>query len=367
MRVLTTFTSYPTEPDDWRGRFIYDLVANLSEHPDVDLRAWGPPGPMPLETSYIASSSEAAWLSKLMSGGGIAHQLRNSPLSGLLLGLRLSAMLGRVYRRNRDVDVVHVNWASNAIPLLGTRLPAVISVLGTDFRLLRSAIVRTATRAALRGRTALIAPNAQWMVPELHSWFGNNARIRSIPFGIDSRWYEIARTKTDHHARRWLAVIRVTEKKIGPLFRWGQQYFDSGNELHLIGPMQESISIPDWVHFHGPASPDQLATDWFPDAHALISLSEHDEGRPQVLLEAMAAGIPVVASDIPAHADIIEDGNTGLLVRSQVDLRNAIETLSNPDTARRIGHAAQVYVQQNFGTWRDCAQRYVEAYREVLQ
>src|SRR3546814_16128905 len=77
--------------------------------------------------------------------------------------------------------------------------------------------------------------------------------------------------------------------------------------------MEEEVELPGWVHYHGPASPRLLADEVFPAARGLITLSQHAEGRPQVLLAAMAASLPIVASDMPAHASIRANGDTGLL------------------------------------------------------
>jgi glycosyltransferase involved in cell wall biosynthesis len=63
-------------------------------------------------------------------------------------------------------------------------------------------------------------------------------------------------------------------------------------------------------------TPRALLEEWFPQAAGLITLSQHDEGRPQVLLEAMAARLPVIASNLPAHRDLIRSGETGMLVDS---------------------------------------------------
>jgi len=51
--------------------------------------------------------------------------------------------------------------------------------------------------------------------------------------------------------------------------------------------------------YHGPVSPDNLWGKWFPLCSGLITLSHHDEGKPQVMIEAMVAGLPVIASDMP--------------------------------------------------------------------
>ncbi len=93
--------------------------------------------------------------------------------------------------------------------------------------------------------------------------------------------------------------------------------------------MQEQIEIPAWVHYHGPATPEMLCREWFPRTQGLISLSQHSEGRPQVMLEAMAAGLPIIASSLPAHEDLLRHKDTGWICRESEDLSDALLTLEN--------------------------------------
>ncbi len=79
------------------------------------------------------------------------------------------------------------------------------------------------------------------------------------------------------------------------------------------------MTLPPWIHYHGSVAPDTLIRDWYPRASAMVTLSQHDEGRPQVLLEAMASGLPVIASRIPAHADLLDSTGGGLMVESQAE------------------------------------------------
>ena len=130
--------------------------------------------------------------------------------------------------------------------------------------------------------------------------------------------------------------------------------------------MQENIPIPPWVQYHGSATPEQLANEWFPRASGLVTLSRHAEGRPQVMLEAMAAGLPIIASRMPAHADIVSDGVTGLLCDTPAGYADAQEALEDSDTRGRMRNAAREWVLREIGTWDDCAQRYVKIYRELL-
>jgi glycosyltransferase involved in cell wall biosynthesis len=130
--------------------------------------------------------------------------------------------------------------------------------------------------------------------------------------------------------------------------------------------MQERIPLPNWVEYHGPTNPQALHEQWFPSAAGLITLSTHDEGRPQVMLEAMAAGLPVVALDTDAHRDFVCHLQNGYLVSSKAELLEAIEALNCRATNLALGCAAREWIVRTIGNWDDCASKYVEAYRAVV-
>ncbi len=48
----------------------------------------------------------------------------------------------------------------------------------------------------------------------------------------------------------------------------------------------------------------------------LLTLSSHTEGMPNVILEAFAAGVPVVATAVGGTPELVEDGRSGFLVAS---------------------------------------------------
>jgi glycosyltransferase involved in cell wall biosynthesis len=159
----------------------------------------------------------------------------------------------------------------------------------------------------------------------------------------------------------------LTKGKIGTLFEWCRPVFADGRrELHLFGPMQECADIPDWIHYHGSASPESLCRDWFPSAHGLITLSQHAEGRPQVMLEAMAAGLPIIASRLPAHTDVIRDGENGWICDNAGDVGRALDSLDDIAVNTLMGERAREWVSTEMGTWDDCADRYAALYRTLL-
>lgn len=365
LNILLTASSYPKNLSDWRSVFIRHMAAAIARQKGIQVRLYAPPGTHPPGVISDIPASDMQWLGQLMDQGGIAHLLRNQPLRGLFWGIRLSAGLHQAYKRNKDCDLFHVNWLQCALFIpTSLKQPLLVTVLGSDMGLLKHRAIVARLRSVFSSRPTVIAPNAEWMESDLCQLFGDIATIQTVAFGIDSEWFNI---KRQPHAtqRKWLAIFRLTSKKIGPLLEWGENVFTGADQLHLIGPMQEQISLPSWVNFHGPSNPSALQTDWLPNAAGLITLSQHDEGRPQIMLESMAAGLPMVVSPLKAHTELLTHGNNGFLVGSAQELKQAINQLADPDTNTNMGNRARQIAQQRFGTWDDCARRYLSLYQQL--
>ncbi|NYZ17918.1 glycosyltransferase [Azospirillum sp. RWY-5-1] len=100
-----------------------------------------------------------------------------------------------------------------------------------------------------------------------------------------------------------------------------------------------------------------------PDAYRAADLfvfPSRDEGMPNVVLEAMATGLPVAATDIAGNRDLVVDGETGFLlpVDDVAALTAALERLAaNPDLRRRMGAAGRRRVVERF-SWAAVATAY---------
>lgn len=89
---------------------------------------------------------------------------------------------------------------------------------------------------------------------------------------------------------------------------------------------------------------------------------------PLKILESMAAGVPVVASDLPSVREIITDSVDGRLVRPDrpSDLARAIRLLLDyPDKAKEMGEAARAKIKRQF-TWERSMGLLSEVYRRLL-
>jgi glycosyltransferase involved in cell wall biosynthesis len=104
-------------------------------------------------------------------------------------------------------------------------------------------------------------------------------------------------------------------------------------------------------------------------ATLLVLPTRHREGMPTALLEAMRAGVPVVASRVGGVAEVVEDGRTGVLVPpgDAEALAEAIRRLFDDEAERRrLASAARRYVARHHGVeaMRD---GHLDAFSQVLE
>jgi glycosyltransferase involved in cell wall biosynthesis len=105
------------------------------------------------------------------------------------------------------------------------------------------------------------------------------------------------------------------------------------------------------------------------DASDVVVAPSRIDAFPTVLLEAMAAGVPTVATAVGGIPEIVVDGETGLLVSptaAAAGLAAALrEVLDNEDLRGRLGNAARDRYEDEF-TAAKWARRTASLYRRVL-
>jgi N,N'-diacetylbacillosaminyl-diphospho-undecaprenol alpha-1,3-N-acetylgalactosaminyltransferase len=117
-----------------------------------------------------------------------------------------------------------------------------------------------------------------------------------------------------------------------------------------------------------------LAPGWQKDVIPWLAITDifvlpsYREGTPVTVLEAMAMGLPVVATDVPGCREAVIPGETGFLVppRNVEELARAIQKLvEDPALRQRMGQAGRERVVQHFAVER-VVERYLELYAELL-
>lgn len=166
------------------------------------------------------------------------------------------------------------------------------------------------------------------------------------------------------------------QKGIGFLLQAARQLVVAGHDAQFIlvgegeceGPLRrlvEAYCLEDRVTLAGYRTdvPRVLA------ALDIFVLPSRYEGLPYTLMEAMAAGRAVVATDVAGNHDLIQDGRTGVLVPPG-DVHALTETLSRlvaaPDERERLGRAALAAARSR-PTPEQMVARVIELYLEILE
>jgi spore coat protein SA len=129
----------------------------------------------------------------------------------------------------------------------------------------------------------------------------------------------------------------------------------------LAGPLGNTVQFIPYV-------PHERIAEWFRLADTLVVPSSEREAFGLVNVEAMASGVPVVATRAGGMSEVIEHGRTGLLVPlSEIDqeLPNSIVALlQNAEYARLLGEQGRQRVLEQF-TWQHTAERLAELYQSL--
>jgi|SRR6516162_7102669 glycosyltransferase involved in cell wall biosynthesis len=129
--------------------------------------------------------------------------------------------------------------------------------------------------------------------------------------------------------------------------------------------LREDLSLGDRVCFLG----ERMDVAGCLAACDLFVLSSETEGLSLTLLEAMAAGLPIVATAVGGNREVVVEGETGLLVpaKSPQALAHAIRCLlCDPARLLRMGRAARAQVEKEFDM-RQVVVKYETLYRELLE
>jgi len=129
----------------------------------------------------------------------------------------------------------------------------------------------------------------------------------------------------------------------------------SGTDAPLViagdGPERDELqrTAPSGVKFLGAVEPDEMPA-LLARARALVLPSVWYEGAPRTIVEAYAAGVPVVASAVGALTELVDDSVTGLLVppHDSRALAAAVARLGDDGESISLGHAARLQWSERY-------------------
>lgn len=220
-----------------------------------------------------------------------------------------------------------------------------------DEKLRRAVFVRCISYFT-RSQCMIWAPTGRW------------AYLHVIHCGLDPERYTVR-----EHAGEGLHLLFVArlalEKGLPILIDAFARLRERRSRIRLtiVGAGQEQVDIEaragtlglgDHVRFTGYQTPEQVA-EWLRAADVLV-LPSLIEGVPIAAMEAMASGVPVVATRVGGLSELVEDGVSGYLVpaAAPVALAERIESLlDDPELRNRFGRAGRAKVVRDFNLARE--------------
>lgn len=201
----------------------------------------------------------------------------------------------------------------------------------------------------LRAAASVVVFTAEQRAAVMARYRLNPARVAVLPNGVHQRFF-CAAQRLLHEKPRLLFVGRLSVQKNIPLLlhaldgvseRFETTLVGDGDQGRMLRETADRLRLQN-VRFHGRADNAELR-GLYQDADVLVLPSER-EGMPLVLLEALAVGLPIVATDIPGNRDVVLPGRTGLLVppSDPAQLRRALlEVTGDAQRYQRMSEAAR--------------------------
>lgn len=396
--LLFLTQTYPRFEGDTAGPFIRDLarglvrlgdrVTVLAPHAEGVPARWEERGVEAVTFRYAPERHEVLGYGRSLEAdervkGGAAVA---APLYALGL---LRALRGQL--RARRFDLVHAHWLvpNGVIAAMARGCPLAIGLHGSDVFLAEKPGVRLAAGWALR-RSRLLTGCSPELVERVRALGFPEERSRVIPYGVDvevfspgpdrSGWRE--RLGIPEDAPLLLSVGRMATKKgFQVLMEALPEVLASVPQTHVVlgggGDLlpelqRQAPGFQGRLHLPGVVLRDVLP-DLYRAADLFVLPAVHDsrgnvDGLPNVVLEAMASGLPVVASGISGIPLAVEEGLTGLLVpeRDPAALAGALrKLLAGRELARGMGVRGRLKAEAEL-TWDAIAARYREGYAAAL-
>jgi glycosyltransferase involved in cell wall biosynthesis len=398
--VVMVTTSYPRFPGDSVGTFMEPIARSVAARGhDVHLVApWHP---------LVARGSEEQGVRfhfyryaplRALNVFGYAAAMRDdvSVRGAAFIAAPLALAAGwraaRAVARRHHATVMHGHWVipgGVTAAIAAPALPLVISLHGSDMYLAeRLAPARVAARHAF-GRAGFVTACSGDLATRAVALGADPERLEIVPYGVDVDRFRPDAT-IGSALRRELGVgdrvpLLMTAGRL--VRKKGFEYLidalaqlpgavlaiaGEGTLDHELRERARNRGVLDRVRFLG-NQPQDRVFGYFAAADIVCVPSVQDDsgnvdGLPNVMLEAMASGTPLVTTAAGGIGAVVEDGRTALVVpeRDAAALAAAAaQILADPERGRRMGAAARARVQERFG-WDRVAERFDAAYDRAL-
>ncbi len=328
-------------------------------------------------------------LQSLAYGAGMVSRLKQNWLRALQMPFFLVSFFLSALRLAGKSDLLHAYWTPSGLVALmvkGIRnVPVVVTLWGSDIYFARTPLFAGIFKWLMRKADAIVCESDSFRNQLIQLGIPTK-KISVIANGID---FEAFKPSDKTTARRRLNLPQdktiiinvgglspVKDQKI--LIEAASQIIANKPDLLLVlvgegetrkelEALVQSKGLQEQVHFTGFQKVTKIP-DWLNSADIFV-LTSVSEGNPNIILEAMSSGLPIIATAVGGIPEMIRDGEEGLLIppRSPEALAEKLNTLlGDPELQKKLSQNALKTVQSNYASWEKQASQLKALYAGLL-
>ena len=246
--------------------------------------------------------------------------------SSALLSIIRDYFVMRMARRNGVAGVLHFHCG---------RIPKIVKTGGWRWRVLKSAVAESSAVVVLDDESYRVL---------LEHGFKNVYKIPNPLSDNMLRDIETVGVGVTRVPRRLLFVGHVLPSK--GVYELVRACVNVSNiDLHLIGRVEQGVKDEliriasakkgNWIKFHGELGHNDVLREM--QLCDMFVFPSYTEGFPNVIIEAMACGTPIIASGVGAIPEMLDNGKCGIIIPPQkvTAVRDAVEKLIDDEAAKR--------------------------------
>lgn len=195
------------------------------------------------------------------------------------------------------------------------------------------------------------------------------SQIFQIPNGIHENWFISESRKFRTEGKKFLFVGRDEWRKGVPTLNQAEKSLSTqanfSGTFYMVGPFQENKKQAG-MQYLGEKRDENELKEIYKDMDVLVCPS-YSEGMPTVILEAMASGLPVIATDVGASAELVDNGN-GRLIKP-FDIEGLVQALlefsqKNEATMQQMSLATLTKASTNY-KWEQVADKHIAVFKQI--
>ncbi len=387
MKILLVSTSFPLNKSSSSGIFIRKLADSLTKKNSITVLT-----PADNETSAISSNlmypvicfkyAPSNWSILAHQPGGIPMMIKNKPVTVLLIPFFVLSLFLYTLLISKKHDLIHANWSiTGLICGIAARLnrkKIIVTLRGSDVSNIDSSVIsRFITYYTLKICHTTITVSSIMAKKITTQWPEMSHKVIHISNGIDNSFYNINTPILNDHKLHLLYIGNLVPNKsvdtiikaLAPLsFNYQLDIVGDGHKRQHLEALCQEYGITSKIIFSGQQPNSEVPV--FMEKTDIVIIASFSEGRSNVLLEALASGRLVIASDITANREVIQNRKNGLLFPpgDNNELTQILNTIyDQKQEYKLLGKNAKNNILKQNLTWSETASFYNSVYQTLTE